>query len=599
MYNINIWVYTPCGNGKIELFKPVDDFNKDRKDVRILVWSNGQIEHCALIKNIETLLDRPTRMNHKFYYCDRCTYWFNSQFKNDNYECSTSFKPEIVCPKKKHITFVNEHKRQKIKNIITANIECCIVEVSTNDLKYVKAEHIPIAVGYTWQGNFKHYLGLGCIKRFATYLLEIETENNFKHNEKKIFTEEDKLYHETNNTCHICSKTCINKVRDHCHETGKYRGPACKICNLRYKQQNFIPVIFHNGSGYDFNLLYSELFKQNIDKRKVDNMPLAAGKSKMFSIGCLKFLDSYDFLAMPLDQMAKIYGCKTKTLYPYEYFGLELYSSKATYQEAIGNLKIEDFKSSLHNKLPTQEEVDYFNNENSHKSGKDLTIEYLQNDVEILDYCMNEYVKLCMKEFKLNPLHYVSLQSYSFDCWLMSSGVTLDTLQDKQMLDDFVGAKRGGICGIMGDRYINNSNTNTNANINDNTNTNTNTSTNTNTNTNDEVINRNIWYIDANNLYAYAMMQKLPYKDFQFTTTTLDTILNTPDDSDHGYYIVCDIDYTNECKERTEQLELMPNKRKINDNELGYRQREKSKARSEKLNLDQNNKTEYMVHYRC
>ena len=73
--------------------------------------------------------------------------------------------------------------------------------------------------------------------------------------------------------------------------------------------------------------------------------------------------------------------------------------------------------------------------------------------------------------------------------------------------------------------------------------------------------------------------------------------MNTPDDSDHGYYIVCDIDYTNECKERTEQLALMPNKRKINDNELGDRQREKSKARSEKLILDQNNKTEYMVHY--
>ena len=145
----------------------------------------------------------------------------------------------------------------------------------------------------------------------------------------------------------------------------------------------------------------------------------------MFSIGCLKFLDSYNFLAMPLDQMAKIYGCKTKTLYPYEYFGLELYSSKATYQEAIGNLEIEDFNSSLHNKLPTQEEVDNFNNENSHKTGKDLTIEYLQNDVEILDYCMNEYVKLSMKECKLSPLHYVSLPGYSFDCWLMSSGVDL------------------------------------------------------------------------------------------------------------------------------------------------------------------------------
>ena len=242
---------------------------------------------------------------------------------------------------------------------------------------------------------------------------------------------------------------------------------------------------------------------------------------------------------MPLDQMAKIFGCKTKTLYPYEYFGLD------DYKEAIDNLKIEDFISSLHNKLPTQEEVDNFNNENSHKTGKDLTIEYLQNDVEILDYCMNEYVKLSMKEFKLNPLYYVSLPGYSFDFCLMSSGVTLDTLQDKQMLDDFVGAKRGGICGIMGDRYI------------------------------DKSDGKTIWYIDATNLYGYAMMQKLPYKDFQFTTTTtLDVIFNTPDDNDHGYYIVCDMDYTNECKERTEQLALMPNKRKINDNELGYRERD-------------------------
>ena len=38
LYNINIWLYTPCDGGKVELFKPVDDFNKDRNDVRILVW---------------------------------------------------------------------------------------------------------------------------------------------------------------------------------------------------------------------------------------------------------------------------------------------------------------------------------------------------------------------------------------------------------------------------------------------------------------------------------------------------------------------------------------------------------------------------------
>ena len=275
LYNNNIWVYTPCGGGKVELFKPVDHFHKDRRDVRILVWCNGTPEHCALIKNIETLLERTNKNNIKYYYCDRCTYWFNSQIKYDKHESKNFFKPEIVCPKKKQITFINEHKRQNIKNIITADIECCVISTSTS--KYIIAEHIPISVGYIWQGNFKHYFGLGCIKRFARVLLEIETEDNFKRNKQMIFTEEDKLYHETNNTCHICGKPCINEVRDHCHETGKYRGPACKICNLRYKQQNFIPVIFHNGSGYDFNLLYSEFFKQNNDKRKVDTIPLAAG----------------------------------------------------------------------------------------------------------------------------------------------------------------------------------------------------------------------------------------------------------------------------------------------------------------------------------
>ena len=42
----------------------------------------------------------------------------------------------------------------------------------------------------------------------------------------------------------------------------------------------------------------------------------------------------------------------------------------------------------------------------------------------------------------------------------------------------------------------------------------------------------------------------------------------------------------------------MPNKRKMNDIELGYREREKGRARTEKIILNQNNETEYMVHYR-
>ena len=92
-------------------------------------------------------------------------------------------------------------------------------------------------MGYIWQSNFDYYFGLNCIKIFARDLLEIETENNIKLNEKMIFNKEDKLHHKGNENFHICGKTCISKVRDHCRETGRNRGPACKMCNLRYSSE--------------------------------------------------------------------------------------------------------------------------------------------------------------------------------------------------------------------------------------------------------------------------------------------------------------------------------------------------------------------------
>ena len=62
--------------------------------------------------------------------------------------------------------------------------------------------------------------------------------------------------------CHICYKSFTQtnlKVRDHCHHTGLYRGPAHSLCNLRYKISSYIPVVFHNLSGYDAHLFIREL----------------------------------------------------------------------------------------------------------------------------------------------------------------------------------------------------------------------------------------------------------------------------------------------------------------------------------------------------
>ena len=52
------------------------------------------------------------------------------------------------------------------------------------------------------------------------------------------------------------------KVRDHCHYTGKYRGAAHNVCNLRYKVPKEIPVVFHNGSTYDYHFIIKELVKE-------------------------------------------------------------------------------------------------------------------------------------------------------------------------------------------------------------------------------------------------------------------------------------------------------------------------------------------------
>ena len=58
-------------------------------------------------------------------------------------------------------------------------------------------------------------------------------------------------------------------MRDHCHYTGHYRGPAHRMCNLRYKVPSFIPVVFHNLSGYDKHLFIKELSKYTTKGMKV------------------------------------------------------------------------------------------------------------------------------------------------------------------------------------------------------------------------------------------------------------------------------------------------------------------------------------------
>ena len=71
------------------------------------------------------------------------------------------------------------------------------------------------------------------------------------------------------NLCWICNKlfdVSDNKVRDHCHVTGKYRGAAPWSCNVNFKM-----TIFHNLEGYDSHLIFKELSKFNVKLNAIPN----------------------------------------------------------------------------------------------------------------------------------------------------------------------------------------------------------------------------------------------------------------------------------------------------------------------------------------
>ena len=81
-------------------------------------------------------------------------------------------------------------------------------------------------------------------------------------------TKEELKSHQDVNVCYICEKRLLKrfandknyrKVRDHCHYTGKCRGAAHRICNLKFNVPNEISVVFHNGSNYDYHFIIKEL----------------------------------------------------------------------------------------------------------------------------------------------------------------------------------------------------------------------------------------------------------------------------------------------------------------------------------------------------
>ena len=117
-----------------------------------------------------------------------------------------------------------------------------------------------------------------------------------------------------------------NVKSDHCHYTGKY-GAAHSICNLRYKTPKEIPVVFHNGSTYDYHFIIKQLAREfdgqfeclgeNTEKYIIFSVPIRKelhnGKTISYK---LNFTDSFRFMSNKLsdlvDNLSEIYKLECK-----------------------------------------------------------------------------------------------------------------------------------------------------------------------------------------------------------------------------------------------------------------------------------------------
>ena len=160
---------------------------------------------------------------------------------------------------------------------------------------------------------------------------------------------------------------------------------------------------------------------------------------------------------------------------------------------------------------------------------------HIKNGQELTEFCLKSDIILRFpnsnrnQEFGINCLCFVSLPSFTMHCALEYTGISLQILQDEELILLLENNIRGGLSSIMGDRYVKS----------------------------DE--SEKIVYIDSNNLYGCSMIQSLPYGEIKFDKDVkLEDILNTPDDSDMEYFIECDLINPDNIKEKTDSFPICP-----------------------------------------
>ena len=516
---------------------------------------NGEIKektHYTLVKNKSALITSQ-KNNHKGkrHVCLNCFNSFNileSLNKHKEYCYKNKCVKTNMPPQNTYLRFNKFLHSEKAPFAVYADFESLIKPLDNCDpdpnKSYTKKyqKHEPISFSYyilcSIDGVYKPVLrkytqtkpeDADAMDIFIKWLEEDVKDIANIEVKEMIFTEEDRKHFNNASDCWICGEKLENdRVRDHCHFTGRYRGPAHNKCNLKYRKPNNISVFFHNLSGYDSHLFIKKIgcsinknenikcIPTNEEKYISFTKTIVTGqytnkkgkvKDKTFDI---VFKDSLKFMSSSLEALVNNLPAfknllkyftpkqaellKQKGFYPYEYMDSE---------EKFNDTKLpprEAFYSKLSGKGITEKDYEHAGNvwiSFKMKTFKEYHELYNITDVLLLADVFENFRDLCLKIYGLDPVYYFTAPQLAWDACLKMTSVKLELLSDEDMLLMFEEGIRGRIS-IISNRYGEANNKYMRKGFNKNK------------------PSKYLMYLDANNLYGCAMSEKLPTHGFKW-----------------------------------------------------------------------------------